>query len=65
VIGPEGIWVWDAEGKRIGTIVLPQQPANLAWGEADYGTLYISASKSVYKLRTKAHGFVPYLNARK
>jgi gluconolactonase len=61
VSGPEGIWVWDAEGHHLGTIVMPEQPANLAWGDADYGTLYITATKSVYKLRTKAHGDVPYL----
>ena len=41
---------------------MPEQPANLAWGDPDYGTLYITAMKSVYKLRTKAHGFVPYLS---
>jgi gluconolactonase len=40
---------------------MPEQPANLAWGDADYGTLYITATKSVYKLRTKARGDVPYL----
>ncbi|MGB7514560.1 MAG: SMP-30/gluconolactonase/LRE family protein [Candidatus Acidiferrum sp.] len=65
VTGPEGIWVWDASGNHLGTIVLPQQPANLAWGDADYGTLYITATKSVYKLRTSAHGFVPYLKTGK
>jgi gluconolactonase len=61
VTGPEGIWVWNAEGQHLGTIVLPEQPANLAWGDSDYGTLYITATKSVYKLRTKARGDVPYL----
>lgn len=61
VTGPEGIWVWDGEGHHLGTIVLPEQPANLAWGEPDYNTLYITATKSVYKLATKAHGYVPYL----
>jgi gluconolactonase len=61
ITGPEGIWIWDADGHHLGTIVLPQQPANLAWGDADYGTLYITATKSLYQLRTKAHGFVPYL----
>jgi gluconolactonase len=61
VTGPEGIWVWDPEGHHLGTIVMPEQPANLAWGDADYGTLYITATKSVYKLRTKARGDVPYL----
>jgi gluconolactonase len=62
VTGPKGIWVWDSSGQDLGTIEIPEQPANLAWGDADYGTLYITATKSVYKLRTKAHGFVPYLN---
>jgi len=61
VTGPEGIWVWDAQGHHLGTIVMPEQPANLAWGDADYGTLYITATKSVYRLRTKAQGYVPYL----
>ena len=62
VTGPGGIWVWDAEGEHIGTINLPEQPANLAWGEADYGTLYITATTSVYRIKTKAWGFVPYLS---
>ena len=61
VTGPKGIWVWDAEGHHLGTIEMPEQPANLNWGDADYGTLYITATTSVYKLRTKARGFVPYL----
>ena len=61
VTGPKGIWVWDAGGKHIGTIVVPEQPANLAWGDGDYQTLYIAATKSVYRLRVKTDGFVPYL----
>ena len=62
VTGPQGIWVWDAEGHHLGTIVMPEQPANLAWGDSDLATLYITATTSVYKLRTAAHGFVPYLS---
>jgi gluconolactonase len=61
VTGPKGIWVWDAQGRHLGTIVLPEQPANLAWGDKDYGTLYITATTSVYRLRTRTRGFVPYL----
>jgi gluconolactonase len=63
VTGPQGIWVWDAHGHHLGTIVVPEQPANLTWGDADYQTLYITATKSVYRLRTKAQGFVPYLDS--
>lgn len=63
ITGPQGIWIWDSQGHHLGTIVMPEQPANLAWGDADLGTLYITATTSVYKLRTSAHGFVPYLSA--
>jgi gluconolactonase len=60
VTGPKGIWIWDAKGHHLGTIEMPEQPANLAWGDSDYRTLYITATTSVYRLRTKARGFVPY-----
>ncbi len=61
VTGPGGIWVWDSSGHHIGTILTPEQPANLGWGDADLKTLYITAETSVYRLRTSTRGFVPYL----
>jgi len=61
VAGPKGVWVWDPQGNHLGTIETPASPANLAWGDADYGSLYITASSSVYRIRTKAHGFMPAL----
>jgi gluconolactonase len=61
VVGPRGIWVWDPAGHHLGTIVVPEQPANLAWGDSGYTTLYITATTSVYKISTRAHGFIPYL----
>lgn len=64
VTGPKGIWVWDAAGHHLGTIAMPEQPANLAWGDKDYRTLYITATTSVYRLRMKTEGFVPYLAPR-
>jgi gluconolactonase len=60
VTGPGGIWVWDPNGRHLGTILMPEQPANLAWGDADLGTLYITATTSVYRLKTSTRGFVPY-----
>jgi gluconolactonase len=60
VTGPKGIWVWNANGKHLGTIALPEQPANLAWGDNDHAALYITATTSVYRLRTKATGYVPF-----
>jgi gluconolactonase len=61
ITGPKGIWIWDAQGHHLGTIEMPEQPANLTWGDKDFRTLYITATTSVYRLRTKARGFVPYL----
>jgi gluconolactonase len=61
VTGPGGIWVWNKNGSHLGTITMPEQPANLTWGDKDYSTLYITATTSVYRLPMKTHGFVPYL----
>ena len=64
VTGPKGIWIWSPSGQHLGTIEMPEQPANLAWGDPDYRSLYITATTSVYKLRMKSRGFVPYLGRR-
>lgn len=58
VTGAQGIWVWDAQGHHLATIVMPGQPTNLAWGDKDYHTLYNTATTSVYC--TKLREFVPY-----
>jgi gluconolactonase len=60
VTGPGGIWIWSPDGHHLGTIIVPEQPANLAWGESDWKTLYITATTSLYKIKTNATGFVPY-----
>lgn len=60
VVGPRGIWVWSQAGVHLGTIEVPEQPANLSWGGADDSVLYITATTSIYTIQTKAHGFVPY-----
>jgi len=60
VVGPKGIWIWSAAGAHLGTIELPEQPANLAWGGPHGSTLYITATTSVYSIETRAHGFIPY-----
>jgi gluconolactonase len=60
VSGPNGIWVYNRDGKHIGTVQMPHSMANLAWGGRDYSKLYITAGKTVYILQTKTHGFIPY-----
>ena len=57
VVGPGGIWVWSPEGKHLGTLLLPQQPANLTWGGPGNSTLFITAGSAVYRISTRVHGF--------
>ena len=52
VTGPGGIWVVSPEGEHLGTIRIPEIAANLAWGGADWHTLFVTASTSVYTIRT-------------
>lgn len=60
VTGPGGIWIWSPAGKHLGTIFLPEQPANLTWGGPGYSTLFMTAGTSVYVLPTKAKGVLSY-----
>lgn len=54
--GPAGVWVFDPKGQALGVIQVPQTTANLAWGDADGRCLYLTASTSVYRLRTRVQG---------
>jgi gluconolactonase len=56
VAGATGIWVFEPSGELIGIIAMPELPANLAWGDADLQTLYITARTSVYRIRTTTPG---------
>jgi gluconolactonase len=56
--GPGGVWVCRPDGTLLGRIVLPELPANLAWGE-DGSVLYLTARTSVYRLATRTRGTLP------
>jgi gluconolactonase len=58
--GPGGIWILTSTGQHLGTIEAPEIPANCAWGDADYRTLYLTAPKSVYRVRTLVRGKSTY-----
>jgi gluconolactonase len=59
VCGPGGIWVLSPDGDRLGLIELPEAPHNLAWGDADGRSLYVTALTSVYRLRVGVPGVAP------
>jgi gluconolactonase len=57
-----GIRVLTPEGKHIGTILTPQDgagPTNLAFGDADSKTLYITIKRSVARIRLSIPGVRP------
>ena len=57
--GPGGIWIFSPDGKHLGTIDIPEKAANMAWGDEDAKTLYITASSSLYRIRMKVAGLRP------
>ncbi|OFW03490.1 MAG: hypothetical protein A3I61_16750 [Acidobacteria bacterium RIFCSPLOWO2_02_FULL_68_18] len=57
--GPGGIWVMSPDGTHLGTLVFPEQPANLAFGDGDGQALYVTARSSVYRVRLKVAGVRP------
>ncbi|MGL5063560.1 MAG: SMP-30/gluconolactonase/LRE family protein [Microcoleus sp.] len=54
--GAGGIWILSPAGKLLGKIPVPETATNVAWGDKDYKTLYITASKSLYRIRLKIAG---------
>jgi gluconolactonase len=52
--GPGGVWVISAHGERLGLLRLPEDPHNLAWGDPDRRTLYITALTGVYRIRPRS-----------
>jgi gluconolactonase len=54
--GPGGIWVITPEGKHIGTVRTPETITNLAFGDSDKKTLYLTARPTIYKIRVNVPG---------
>ncbi len=64
VTGPDGIWIFDPAGARLGVIHIPEHVANLAWGDDDWKSLYITASTSIYRIRMLVAGNrLPYMTS--
>jgi gluconolactonase len=57
--GPGGLWIISAEGKHLGTVVGPEHPHNLAWGDEDGKTLYLCAQTGLYRIRVNIPGVRP------
>ena len=54
------ISMYSPEGKKLRSIALAETPSNLAFGDPDFQTLYITARTSVYRFRLPVKGSVQY-----
>jgi gluconolactonase len=59
VCGPGGIWILSAAGEHLGTLRIPEEPHNLAWGDEDGCALYVTAITSIYRIRLVTPGIRP------
>lgn len=59
-VAAKEIYIYSSAGKRISQINLGEPPSNLAWGDNDFGTLYVSARTSIYRIRLEYKGSVQY-----
>ena len=54
--GADGVHVFNAEGERVGQILLPEICANLCFGGVKRNRLFMTASQSLYAVYTNARG---------
>ena len=59
VSGPGGLWILSPDGRHLGTIQGPEHPHNLAWGDADGRTLYLTSQTGLYRIRLNVGGSRP------
>jgi gluconolactonase len=55
VTGGGGVRVYTPDGKHLGTIKTPENPASVGWGD-DGKSLYITAETGLYRIKTAATG---------
>jgi gluconolactonase len=52
----DGVYIFGPDGKLIGKFIVPETPANLAFGGKDRQTLFITARSSLYAIRLAVKG---------
>ena len=51
-----GVWILAPDGEQLGGIVFPQYVSNIAFGDSDGKTLYVTGRTEVYRVRLKIPG---------
>ena len=54
--GPNGVHVIDPKGRLLGRLKIPGHSTNMAWGDDDWCSLYVTTYNSVYRTRVKVPG---------
>lgn len=57
-IAANNVVIYSPQGKLLHTIHMTEKPSNLAFGDADHMTLFITAKTSIYRARMKVKGVV-------
>ncbi|GAB5374133.1 MAG: SMP-30/gluconolactonase/LRE family protein [Acuticoccus sp.] len=55
--GPGGVHVLSPQGETLGVIRIPEKSTNFCFGGPGNATLFVTASTSVYRIRTRLEGF--------
>ena len=59
-VAAKDVFVYSPQGELLRTINIAETPSNLAFGDPDFSTLYVTARTSVYRIRLGVKGSVPY-----
>ena len=51
-----GVQIFSPEGKQIGVVSFPQQPANVCFGGDDWKTMYVTARTGLYRVKMPIPG---------
>lgn len=54
--GPGGVHVFSPDARSLGVIQVPEVVANFTWGEEDLRTIFLTASSTLYRVRTNTPG---------
>jgi len=57
--GPTGLWIISSQGKHLGTIATPDRVSNLAFGDSDGKSLFITLHTALYRIRVNIEGVRP------
>jgi len=58
--GPGGVHVFDTSARLLGIVHTPERVTNLAWGEDDARSLFLTGITSLYRVRVKTAGRLAY-----